>query len=184
MARALGAMGATGDAVDYPAFARDLEAFFSRLESVQADLLVAAGGGGGLSAGLETETGALALELTRIGEAHDVRFPPDFSLLLKQSLYFDRWGGRRRGLRSETPRLPCASPLGRVLAGCGARPLWCGAAGTAPLGSRRRYGTARHCPPPAAWLASKRLAAPNPGWEANAGAHTRYAPPALLPLLP
>lgn len=28
--------------------------------------------------------------MIRIGEAHGVRFPPDFGLLLKQSLYFDR----------------------------------------------------------------------------------------------
>ncbi|GBF91070.1 hypothetical protein Rsub_03926 [Raphidocelis subcapitata] len=96
MARALGAMGAAGEGVDYDAFARDLGSFFSQLESLQAGLVVATagGGGGGLAAGLDIDSAAvnrLALELARIGEAHGVRFPPDFGLLLKQSLYFDRY---------------------------------------------------------------------------------------------
>lgn len=84
MARALGAMGATEAGVDYAAFARDLESFFASLDALQGSLVVAAaggGGGGGLAASLEVDQTAvnrLALELVRVGEAHGVRFPPDF----------------------------------------------------------------------------------------------------------
>jgi aarF domain-containing kinase len=90
-------MGATDAGVDYTAFSRDLEAFFGDLDRLQGSLVVAAGGGPGgpgLAASLEVDQAAvnrLALELVRIGEAHGVRFPPDFGLLLKQSLYLDRY---------------------------------------------------------------------------------------------
>ena len=80
MARALGAMGATDSDVDYVSFARDLAAFFIDLDQLQGSLVVAAAGGG-LSASLDLDQAAvnrLALELVRIGEAHGVRFPPDF----------------------------------------------------------------------------------------------------------
>lgn len=108
-ARALGAIGATDDAaaaggaVDYDAFARDLEAFVSQLDLFSAGLTAAAAAaaaaGGGPDAAAAAALGGvdqaaanrLALELVRIGEAHGVRFPPDFGLLLKQALYFDRY---------------------------------------------------------------------------------------------
>jgi len=86
-ARALGSMGATDADVDYDAFARDLESFFSELDALQGSLVVAAappsslGGEGGIAAGLDIDQAAanrLALELVRIGESHGVRFPPDF----------------------------------------------------------------------------------------------------------
>jgi aarF domain-containing kinase len=31
----------------------------------------------------------------RVGETHGVKFPREFGLLLKQLLYFDRYGARR-----------------------------------------------------------------------------------------
>lgn len=122
MARALGAMGATEAGVDYAAFARDLESFFASLDALQGSLVVAAaggGGGGGLAASLEVDQTAvnrLALELVRVGEAHGVRFPPDFGAPGGGALGMGgRAGGGAlgpwaRGRRPAQPRVPPHEP--------------------------------------------------------------------------
>ncbi|GLC36376.1 hypothetical protein PLESTF_000329900 [Pleodorina starrii] len=102
MARALATIGACDTAVDYSAFARDLEAFFAELEQINSSLVVtrgpppgmADGRMGGVSASLEVDQAQLNrlfVQLVRIGETHGVKFPREFGLFLKQLLYFDRY---------------------------------------------------------------------------------------------
>eukprot|EP00878_Enallax_costatus_P015938 GHUV01016709.1.p2 GENE.GHUV01016709.1~~GHUV01016709.1.p2 ORF type:complete len:232 (+),score=78.29 GHUV01016709.1:1630-2325(+) len=97
MARALATIGACSEDVDYGAFARDLQSFFSELESLNSNLVVTANPSAGLdsvSASLEVDqaqVNRLLLDLVAIGERHGIRFPREFGLFVKQLLYFDRY---------------------------------------------------------------------------------------------
>jgi aarF domain-containing kinase len=98
MARALATIGATDSEVDFKSFARDLEAFFAELESINSRIVIenneSQSGPGGLSAAVEvdqTQLNRLFVSLVRIGEKHGIKFPREFGLFLKQILYFDRY---------------------------------------------------------------------------------------------
>ena len=93
-AAALVTMGAAGNDVDIDAFGRDLEALATSVAGVQATLVVDSTRPGGPGIGVavdETDITRLVLQLVRVGDAHGVKFPREFGLLLKQVLYFDRY---------------------------------------------------------------------------------------------
>ena len=93
-AAALVTMGAAGNDVDIDAFGRDLQALATSVASVQATLVVDSTRPGGPGVGVavdETDITRLVLQLVRVGDAHGVKFPREFGLLLKQVLYFDRY---------------------------------------------------------------------------------------------
>uniref|UniRef100_A0A383VQQ0 Protein kinase domain-containing protein n=1 Tax=Tetradesmus obliquus TaxID=3088 RepID=A0A383VQQ0_TETOB len=97
MARALATIGACSEDVDYSAFARDLQSFFSELESLNSSLVVTGDPSAGFSsmaASVEVDqaqVNRLLLDLVAIGERHGIRFPREFGLFVKQLLYFDRY---------------------------------------------------------------------------------------------
>jgi aarF domain-containing kinase len=92
-AAALAALGAADETVDVDAFGADLEALVASLANVRAAVVVAPGADAA-SAALavdEAELNRILLEVVRVGDAHGVKFPRAFGLLLKQVLYFDRY---------------------------------------------------------------------------------------------
>lgn len=89
VAEGLAVMGATRDGVDTPRLAADLEALFRRLELTPGDSADAA-----LHSGAPPEDEDLnraLMELVAVGRRHGIRFPREFTLLVKQFLYFDRY---------------------------------------------------------------------------------------------
>lgn len=74
--------------VDYNAFARDLQSFFSELESLNSNLVVTANpsaGVDGMAASLEVDQAQinrLLLDLVAIGERHGIRFPSEWQCQL------------------------------------------------------------------------------------------------------
>eukprot|EP00884_Botryococcus_braunii_P021730 jgi/Botrbrau1/8240/Bobra.0392s0035.1 len=95
MARALVTVGAADSAVDIPAFARDLEAIFTDLDGLSAQLTVSRDGDdAGVSASIafdDSQMNRLILQIVRVADVRGIRFPREFGLLLKQLLYFDRY---------------------------------------------------------------------------------------------
>jgi aarF domain-containing kinase len=94
MAQALCNMGATDDEVDIDKFGRDIETVMKRIANVQPDITITemADGAVGGSLGFdETEITNLLLELVEITEDNGLKLPREFGLLVKQSLYFDRY---------------------------------------------------------------------------------------------
>ena len=93
-AAALVTMGAADTNVDIDAFGTDLKGLAASLQSVQATLVVDSTSPGRPGVGVavdETDITRLVLQLVRVGDAHGVKFPREFGLLLKQVLYFDRY---------------------------------------------------------------------------------------------
>ena len=88
VAAALATMGATREGVDTAGLAGDLEALFRRLElaPVPRD-----GSGVPASAPVEDDLNRALLDLVAVGRRHGIRFPREFTLLVKQFLYFDRY---------------------------------------------------------------------------------------------
>lgn len=78
IAQALITMGATNKKVDEDALANDLKKLVDTLEH---------------DVGLETDDlmRGLTIQLSNIGRQHGIRFPREFTLLVKQLLYFDRY---------------------------------------------------------------------------------------------
>jgi aarF domain-containing kinase len=94
MAQALCNMGATDEEVDIDKFGRDIEAVMGRIASVQPDVTItqmADGSVGGTLDFDESEITNLLLELVDITEDNGLKLPREFGLLVKQSLYFDRY---------------------------------------------------------------------------------------------
>mmetsp|Transcript_18375 Transcript_18375/g.25892 ORF Transcript_18375/g.25892 Transcript_18375/m.25892 type:complete len:574 (+) Transcript_18375:141-1862(+) len=95
MARALCNMGATDEEVDITAFAKDIERVMVNLGSFQPDVTVAADIDGsvvGASVDFdETEITQILLDMVDITENNGLKLPREFGLLVKQSLYFDRY---------------------------------------------------------------------------------------------
>jgi aarF domain-containing kinase len=107
MARALATVGAAGggaeaggdpDAIDFAAFASDLEAAFTAAAELEPSVVLTPGPGGpGAPPAAATLTldearlNRLALAVVRVGEGYGVRVPRQFGVLLKQLLYFDRY---------------------------------------------------------------------------------------------
>jgi aarF domain-containing kinase len=88
VAEGLAVMGATRDGVDTARLAADLEALFQRLDLVQDSPY--SGGVPDAPPGDEDLNRAL-MDLVAVGRRHGIRFPREFTLLVKQFLYFDRY---------------------------------------------------------------------------------------------
>jgi len=94
MAQALCNMGATDDEVDIDKFGRDIETVMNRISNVQPDVTISEMSDGSVGGSLnfdETEITNLLLELVDITEDNGLKLPREFGLLVKQSLYFDRY---------------------------------------------------------------------------------------------
>jgi aarF domain-containing kinase len=94
MARALCNMGATDEEIDLDQFANDIEKVMMSLGSVQTDVTVAAMGDGSLQGSLnvdENEVTQVLLDMVDVTENNGLKLPREFGLLVKQSLYFDRY---------------------------------------------------------------------------------------------
>jgi aarF domain-containing kinase len=94
MAVALCNMGAADEEVDTKQFGRDIERVLNRVNNVQTDLTVSTTADGNLQGRLsvdETEITDLLLELVEVTENNGLKLPREFGLLVKQSLYFDRY---------------------------------------------------------------------------------------------
>ncbi len=85
MAESMLIIGMTRNKVDTDQLAKDLEAFYMAGESLTAEPLPEC------LADL-AEPDQFLLEIVRIAEVHGIRFPREFTLLLKQFLYFDSYG--------------------------------------------------------------------------------------------
>jgi aarF domain-containing kinase len=94
MAEALCNMGATDETVDTERFGRDIETVMRRIANVQPDITVAEMSDGSVAGAInldETEITNLLLELVEVTEDNGLKLPREFGLLVKQSLYFDRY---------------------------------------------------------------------------------------------
>ena len=94
MAVALCEMGATDEAGDTKQFGRDIERILERMNGVQTDITITATGDGRVAGSLEvdeSEITDLLLELVEVTENNGLKLPREFGLLVKQSLYFDRY---------------------------------------------------------------------------------------------
>eukprot|EP00522_Entomoneis_paludosa_P012367 CAMPEP_0172455416 /NCGR_PEP_ID=MMETSP1065-20121228/12054_1 /TAXON_ID=265537 /ORGANISM="Amphiprora paludosa, Strain CCMP125" /LENGTH=542 /DNA_ID=CAMNT_0013207877 /DNA_START=93 /DNA_END=1721 /DNA_ORIENTATION=+ len=93
MARALCNMGAADATVDIPKFAKDIERVMQKMN--QVDPTVSVGSvGGSVSASVsvdDSEITDLLLEFVDVTENNGLKMPREFGLLVKQSLYFDRY---------------------------------------------------------------------------------------------
>ena len=120
MARALCNMGAADEEVDLDQFASDIEKVMMSLGSVQTDVTVSAMGDGSLQGSLnvdENEITKVLLDMVDVTENNGLKLPREFGLLVKQSLYFDRYlkilapsldviGDDRVGAIGDSPLLP------------------------------------------------------------------------------
>ncbi len=94
MAQALCNMGATDDEVDIKKFASDIERVMMNLGSVQTDVTVTAFNDGTLQGSLNFDEGEVTnvlLDIVDVTDSNGLKLPREFGLLVKQSLYFDRY---------------------------------------------------------------------------------------------
>ncbi|KAL3810651.1 hypothetical protein ACHAXA_008175 [Cyclostephanos tholiformis] len=95
MARALCNMGATDANVDVDKFGRDIEQVMTNMARVSPDIAaVGLGSDGAVSATIsfdEEEVTNMLLKIVAVTEDNGLRLPREFGLLVKQSLYFDRY---------------------------------------------------------------------------------------------
>jgi len=94
MAKALCNMGAADANVDIPKFAKDIERVINRMNNVQTDVSVSNSANGSYSAAMsvdESEITDALLEFVEVTENNGLKLPREFGLLVKQSLYFDRY---------------------------------------------------------------------------------------------
>ena len=94
MAQALCKMGATDETVDIDKFAKDIEAVMYRMTTVQPDVMLAQMSDGSISGSVnfdESEITSVLLEIVDVTENNGLKLPREFGLLVKQSLYFDRY---------------------------------------------------------------------------------------------
>jgi aarF domain-containing kinase len=87
MAKALCNMGATDEKVDIVKFGQDIDRLLKKMNYVQADVSVMTSA----DEVLQGEITDLLLELVEITENNGLKLPREFGLLVKQSLYFDRY---------------------------------------------------------------------------------------------
>jgi predicted unusual protein kinase regulating ubiquinone biosynthesis (AarF/ABC1/UbiB family) len=85
VAEALADMGATRENVDVERLAADLEELLERLE------LTPVSPGDEPAPPEDDELNRALLDLVAVGRRHGIRFPREFTLLVKQFLYFDRY---------------------------------------------------------------------------------------------
>jgi len=89
MAEALCNMGATDEEVNVDKFGQDLEGLLLKMTNVQPDIILSDS-----SATIdfdENEITQLLLDMVDIAEDNGLKLPREFGLLVKQSLYFDRY---------------------------------------------------------------------------------------------
>jgi aarF domain-containing kinase len=95
MARALLNMGATDDMVDVQKFGRDIEQVMRDMAKIQPDIAsIGVNGDGSVQATISFEADEITNMLLRIvdvTEDNGLKLPREFGLLVKQSLYFDRY---------------------------------------------------------------------------------------------
>ena len=80
--------------VDIDKFGRDIEVVLNRMMTVQPDITIREMQDGSVNGSLdfdESEITNLLLELVDITEDNGLKLPREFGLLVKQSLYFDRY---------------------------------------------------------------------------------------------
>jgi aarF domain-containing kinase len=94
MAKALCNMGAADEEVDTKKFGRDIKRVLDRMGQVQPDVTVAAMQDGRVQGNVAFDDGEitdLLLDLVKVTEDNGLKLPREFGLLVKQSLYFDRY---------------------------------------------------------------------------------------------
>jgi aarF domain-containing kinase len=94
MAEALCNMGATDEEVDIDKFGRDIEMLMRRISTVQPDITIATMSGGSVAGSInfdESEITNVLIELVDVTNDNGLKLPREFGLLVKQSLYFDRY---------------------------------------------------------------------------------------------
>lgn len=94
MAVALCNMGATEEDVDTVKFGKDIQKVMEKLSMVQPDLTISAMADGTVMGSLqldEAEVTNVLLEIVAVTEENGLKLPREFGLLVKQSLYFDRY---------------------------------------------------------------------------------------------
>lgn len=95
MAKALLNMGATAQDVDVQKFGRDIEKVMMDMAKVQPDIAaVGLNGDGTVQAAIsfdEDEVTNMLLQIVAVTEDNGLKLPREFGLLVKQSLYFDRY---------------------------------------------------------------------------------------------
>ena len=94
MAQALCNMGATDVEVDIDKFGRDIETVMKNIMSVQPDVTIAAmadGSAAGFISVDEQEVTNILLDIVKVTDDNGLKLPREFGLLVKQSLYFDRY---------------------------------------------------------------------------------------------
>jgi len=95
MAESMLAIGMTRKKVNIEDLAKDLEDFYVSMESPMSDEDMSSDvtniSGPNPSRPDQTEPDRALLEIVRIAETHGIRFPREFTLLLKQFLYFDSY---------------------------------------------------------------------------------------------
>jgi len=94
MAQALCNMGAADEEVDKVQFGRDIERVMKNIGNMQADVTVGVGQDGTAMGAVsldESEITNVLLELVDVTEDNGLKLPREFGLLVKQSLYFDRY---------------------------------------------------------------------------------------------
>lgn len=95
MARAMCNMGATDANVDIRKFGRDIEQVMTNMARVSPDIAaVGLGSDGTISATIsfdDEEVTNMLLKIVAVTEDNGLKLPREFGLLVKQSLYFDRY---------------------------------------------------------------------------------------------
>ena len=94
MAEALCKMGATDEQVDTEKFGRDIQMVMGRIANVQPDVTIAEMADGTVAGSIDfddSEVTNILLELVEVTESNGLKLPREFGLLVKQSLYFDRY---------------------------------------------------------------------------------------------
>lgn len=91
VAEGLATMGATRDGVDTARLATDLEALFRRLDLAPPVPGDAHGHSAYDEPPEDEDLNRALMDLVAVGRRHGIRFPREFTLLVKQFLYFDRY---------------------------------------------------------------------------------------------
>jgi aarF domain-containing kinase len=94
MAQALCNMGATDQTVDVKKFGVDLKRVMENLSVMQPDIMMTQTVSGEVQGTVgfdETELTQVMVDLVNVAEDNGLKLPREFGLLVKQSLYFDRY---------------------------------------------------------------------------------------------
>lgn len=124
MAEAMMNMGATDEDIDVQKFGRDIELVMNDMASVSPDVAaVGVSGDGTVAAAIsfdEEEVTGMLLKIVAVTEDNGLKLPREFGLLVKQSLYFDRY------LKILAPGLDIASDSRMIALGSGSEEVEAG----------------------------------------------------------